>query len=243
MPNIEIFTAQNVPIEYELAGLRDRCLAFLLDFTIISAVLIILLIGLAFAGVGETLMIYTVYFVFIPIFFFYSLAMEIFNDGQSVGKLALKIKVVRLSGDEVTPNDYIVRWMFRMIDIYFSFGSIASMLVGSSEKGQRMGDIVANTTVVRLQPRHQMALTDLLKIGTTENYQVKFQDARKLNEDDMLLLKQVLERHQRFENDAHKQAVITIANNIAMQLNLEKTPVNKIDFLKTVLRDYVVLTR
>lgn len=243
MASIEIVTSQNVPIEYELGGLRDRALAFLLDFVIIVGAIILLSILFAIAAIPAGAWMYIYFFVFIPIFFFYTLCMEIFNDGQSVGKIALRIKVVKLNGSEVTLSDYFIRWMFRMVDIYFSLGSIASMLVGSSEKGQRMGDIVANTTVIRLQPKHIMTLADLLRIGTTDNYTPKFPDVKKLNEEDMLVVKNVIERYNKFPNPAHRQAMELTAKSIAAHLGLEKIPANRTEFLKVVLRDYVVLTR
>ena len=243
MASIEIVTSQNVPIEYELAGLRDRALAFLLDFVIIVGAMLIILFIAAMAGFGADGWFYIVFFVLIPIFFGYTPLMEILNDGQSVGKIALRIKVVKLNGSEVTLSDYLIRWMFRMVDIYFSLGSIASMLVGSSEKGQRMGDIVANTTVIRLQPKHLMTLGDLLRIGTLDNYTPKFPEAKKLNEEDMLTVKTVIERYNKFPNDAHRQALEMAAKKIAQSLGLEKIPNNRTEFLKVVLRDYVVLTR
>jgi uncharacterized RDD family membrane protein YckC len=244
MASIEIVTSQNVPIEYELAGLRDRALAFLLDFVIILVAIILVEILAAVGGIySQDAMTYIVFLVMVPIFFFYSLCMEIFNDGQSVGKLALRIKVVKLNGSEVTLSDYFIRWMFRMVDIYFSLGSIASMLVGSSDKGQRMGDIVANTTVIRLMPKHVMTLADLLRIGTLDNYTPKFPEVKKLNEEDMLTVKAVIERYNKYPNHAHRQAMEMTAKTIAGHLNLEKIPVNRSEFLKVVLRDYVVLTR
>ena len=243
MASIEIVTSQNVPIEYELGGLRDRALAFLLDFVIIIGGILIIALLFLMASLDRDGWLYVDFFVFIPIFFFYALVMEIFNDGQSVGKMALRIKVVKLNGSEVTLSDYFIRWMFRMVDIYFSLGSIASMLVGSSEKGQRMGDIVANTTVIRLQPKHLMSLSDLLRIGTIDNYTPKFPEVKKLNEEDMLIVKTVIERYNKFPNPAHKQALEMTAKSIAKNIGVEKIPVNRTEFLKVVLRDYVVLTR
>src|SRR5687768_3235028 len=126
MQTIEINTAQNVPIVYELGGLRDRLLAYLLDFIIIiGSILIIWIIGLiVMAGtMGNSIPMYVMIVAMILVFFFYTPTLEILNNGQTVGKMALKIKVVRLDGQEVTGTDYLIRWMFRMVDIYFSAGS------------------------------------------------------------------------------------------------------------------------
>ncbi|MEW6470061.1 MAG: RDD family protein [Bacteroidota bacterium] len=242
--SIEIVTTQNVPIVYELAGLRDRALAFLLDSLIIWGG--ILVFGLLFLAAGlwdEDSVIFYWFFIAIPIFFFYTPLMEILNDGQTVGKMALRIKVVKLNGREVSLGDYLMRWVFRSIEIYFCAGSIASMMVSSSDKGQRLGDLLANTTVIRLQPRLNMTMSDLQRINTKENYQPRFPEVRKVSEEDMLLVKHVLERFQKFSNNAHKQALIETAEAMARQLHLDKAPNNKVEFLKVLLRDYIVLTR
>ena len=56
MKNIEIITSQNVVLQYELAGLKERILAFVLDIVILSVSLTILLtIGSALFGYDETL--------------------------------------------------------------------------------------------------------------------------------------------------------------------------------------------
>lgn len=245
MQSIEIITSQNVPIVYELAGLRDRFLAWLLDSLIMWGAMLILLLLFLAAGFfhNEEDFLYFLFFVCVPIFFFYTPLMEILNDGQTVGKLALRIKVVKLNGREVTLSDYIIRWVFRSIDIYFSAGSIASMLISSSDKGQRLGDLLANTTIIRLQPRLNMSMADLQRINSLENYQPKFPEVKHVSEDDMLLVKQVLERYQKFSNTAHREAVIETANMLARLVKIEKAPNNKVEFLKVLLRDYIVLTR
>ena len=66
------------------------------------------------------------------IFIFYSIAFEVFNNGQSLGKMAMKIRVIKASGGKPTFADYVARWMFRMVDVYLSLGALASILVTSS---------------------------------------------------------------------------------------------------------------
>lgn len=248
MQTIEINTAQNVPIVYELGGLRDRLLAYIIDLlTLFGAITILnIIISIAIPNLGRTGMevaLYTVIIIYILIFFFYTPVMESLNNGQSLGKMAFKIKVVRLDGGELNTTDILTRWMFRMVDIYFSAGSVAAMLVSSTEKGQRLGDLMANTTVIRLQPRMAMGLNDVMKIQSLANYTPKYPDARKIHEDDMLTVKNVLERHQKFPNNAHGYVLALTAKKIADLLHLEQVPKNKVDFLKTVLKDFVVLTR
>src|SRR5262245_47140626 len=145
MKNIEIITTQNVVLQYELAGVKERALAFLIDFLcIIFSFSILSAIGAGLAGGSETASAVIV-FLLMFMFMFYSLVFESLNKGQSIGKMALRIQVIKVAGGKITFSDYAARWVFRLIDIYFSLGAIASILVVSSAKGQRIGDVVANT--------------------------------------------------------------------------------------------------
>ena len=74
MKNIDIVTTQNVTLEYELADLRDRMIAFLIDFLIIWAIIGILsVIGFNIFYLSNTGGV--VFGVFLGcVFIFYSLA-------------------------------------------------------------------------------------------------------------------------------------------------------------------------
>ncbi|HMJ68309.1 MAG TPA: RDD family protein [Cyclobacteriaceae bacterium] len=243
MKSIEIKTTQNVILEYELADLRDRAVAFLIDMAVLGIGLAILSM-LGFAGLGLSgtgAIVFTIFLL--CIFFFYSLVMELLNNGQSVGKLVMKIQVIKTVGGQATFSDYAARWVFRMIDIWFSLGGIASLLVASSVKAQRIGDIVANTAVIKLVPRMDLKLTDVLAIRSQESYKVMFHQARQLEEVDVLLIKTTLERFREFRNLAHERAVRALADKVKSRLGVVPAAQTDIQFLQTVLNDYVVLTR
>jgi uncharacterized RDD family membrane protein YckC len=241
MKNVEIITTQNVVLQYELATLQDRIYAFLIDLfalgfglTMISGILASMA-----AGAGATV----VAFLVIIVFFLYSLVMETFNGGQSLGKKALKIQVIKLAEGRATFSDYAARWAFRMVDIYFSFGAVATILVLSSSKGQRIGDMIANTAVVKTVPKTNIDLSDLLSIHQVNKYVPKYLQARKLREEDALLIKATLERFRRFRNDAHAEAIDNLADHIRQTLHIDASEENQPVFLRTVLNDYVVLSR
>src|SRR6185295_3491620 len=124
MRTIEITTTQNVTIEYELANVRDHILAFVIDVVIMWGSILVLVILLEIV-LPKPLTQYISYFVIVPVFFFYSLVSEIAANGQTWGKKALGIKVVKIDGKEAGMSDYLIRWTFRMVDIYFSLGSVA----------------------------------------------------------------------------------------------------------------------
>jgi len=116
-------------------------------------------------------------------------------------------------------------------------------LISSSAKTQRLGDMTANTTVIRLSPDLKFKLEDILKINTLENYEPHYPEVKSLTEKDMLLVKQVLSRQRVHNNKAHSELVNQLVAKLCTELDIKLNTRDKIGFLKTLLRDYIVLTR
>jgi uncharacterized RDD family membrane protein YckC len=244
MKNIEIKTTQNVVLQYELADLRDRVIAFLIDLVcLVFGLSIISTVGFSIVASSQTAS--AIFGVMLTcVFIFYSLAWEMLNHGQSVGKMAMRIQVIKTTGGQATFSDYAARWVFRMVDIYFSLGGIASILIASSGKAQRIGDIVANTAVVKKVPRTDLRLSDLLSIKSQESYKPAYFQAKQLMEHDALLIKSALDRYSQFKNDAHREVLELLAQRIRLVLGMEnESQGDDRIFLQTILNDYVVLTR
>lgn len=245
MPNIDIRTTQNVTIEYEMAPLLERFLAFLIDLVIYMAasyvfwIVVVVLVSDAITGWGFQFIGMALFFGLLP----YHLLSDILGNGRSLGKRALGIKVVRLDGLEPGIGEYLLRSVFLLLDFSFSFGVLGAVLIGSTYKNQRLGDLAANTTVIRIKSKTGFRLHDILKINTLENYEPKYPAVRQMNEADMLLIKNLLSRYQSWQNTAHAEAIREATANICQQLNIEPPKGNQIEFLKTLIRDYIVLTR
>ncbi len=244
MANIEIRTAQNVVIAYETAPFAERLFAFLIDWAIgIGLCLVFLFLYALFAANFDDGFELLIYFCFVPVFFFYTLVSEVMWQGQSIGKKAMRLKVVKLTGREANVNDYLSRWVFRMIDIYLSAGSLAAILILSSSKGQRLGDILSNTSVVRIKKNLDLTVSDLLKMKSKDNYEPEYPQARLLKEEDALLIKAVLDRHSKYPNEASAELVKELRIKLVKELEIDNMHRVSSDFLKMLLRDYVVMSR
>jgi uncharacterized RDD family membrane protein YckC len=242
MRTIDITTTQKVTIEYELAALRDRIIAYFMDQLILFACLLVLwLLFMGTFGIenGDLFIL----IIGIPIYVFYTPVSEILMDGQTFGKRIVGIKVVKLTGKEPSNTDYLIRWVFRMIDIYLSVGTIAAMLVSSSSKSQRLGGITSNTTLIKVKFNARFRLEDIERISSLETYEPTYPEVKKLNEEDMLLIKSIISRVNRYNNPAHRQLLQELVDKLITQLELNIQPRNHIEFLKTLIRDYIVLTR
>lgn len=246
--SIEITTTQNVTIEYELARLRERGLAWLLDIVLVLVgyfIFLQLVRSIAgdeiLAGGGWTMII--VLFPFLA-YFLYNIMFEVWNIGQTPGKMALGIKVVRLDGKDPEWSDVVLRAVLHLVDSLFSFSVIGALLIKITTKSQRLGDIAANTTVIKIQSsQFQYRLQDILRISTLENYQPQYPQVRNLSERDMIFIKNVLSRVQRYPNQAHEEVVEDLVTHLMPLLNIDQRPMQRIEFLRTLLRDYIVLTR
>jgi len=248
MRTIEIRTTQNVTIEYELASVRDRFFAYFIDWLIIGAFYMVLA-GIITGALGEYIydsgMNQQLIGFFLPVGLFvsYQLISEIIADGQSWGKKAIGIKVVRLDGKEPTLSDFLLRSVFHMVDTFTSFGIVAALLVSTSSKSQRLGDMTANTTVIKVKFSLRFRLEDILKINTLDDYEPAYPEVKRLSEKDMLLIKTIISRYRQHRNRAHQEVVNELVQNLSQQLDIIEPPKDKIGFLKTLIRDYIVLTR
>jgi len=240
MPYIEIRTVHNVVIAYETGALMDRIFAFVLDQVILifGCMLLMGLIGAA-GIVDSNLLVLCIS----PFYLFYTLLMESFLDGRTLGKMAMGIKVLKLTGREASFQDYFIRWVFRLVDILFSFGSLASIMISSSKRGQRLGDMLANTVVVRTKEDKSILLNNLSSIRTLDNYEPKYPEAKKLSEEQALLIKNVLDRYKKYPNRASEKMTKELATKLREEFGHTELKQNTQDFLKTLLKDYVVLTR
>ena len=232
MQKVIIQTSQNVFIEYELASVGDRILAALLDYLVMFAYIVVIII----VATSVELDFNTTYFVifYIPIFFYHFIC-EISFNGQSFGKKQMNIKVVKLDGTQPTLGSYLFRWLIKPIDIFF-YGGVAILTIIISGKGQRLGDIPAGTTVIRLKNR--VSLSDRTLPGIQENYIPVYPEVTRLSDRDIEIIKEVIFTYQ--QNRNRKPVDLLTAKTLEF-LNV-KTDLPPLKFLQQVVLDYTNLT-
>lgn len=155
----------------------------------------------------------------------------------------MRTRVVNVNGKEPTALDFLIRWSFRLVDIYSTLGSLAVIFISTTARGQRLGGILSNTLVVSLNSEMDLSLKDILQIEDRSNYEPQYIEAYRFSESEMLTVKSVIERYNTYHNKAYINLVEVAAQRCATVLGIKLVPDNKIEFLKTVLRDYIVLTR
>ncbi|MEL6659082.1 MAG: RDD family protein [Bacteroidota bacterium] len=246
MQTIDLQTTQNVTIEYELATLGERTLAIIIDLVVVSVgyFLLTLLVTAAFDITWSAFQAGIFGFV-VPLacFIIYNFLYELLSHGQSVGKKALGIQVVRLDGEEPVPADYLLRALFYFVDLLATIGILGGLLISSTPRRQRLGDMTAGTAVIKMRPTSRFGLSDILKISSLADYEPAYPAVRQFSEKDMLLIKNTIARYQQYPNEANRRLVFELAKQLAQQLDAGEAYRNATEFLKTLIRDYIVLTR
>ena len=243
MKTIQIVTPQNVLIEHELASVILRAIAFAVDQVAIILFVVFAYVFAEILGMSGAMADMFFYVFVLPIYFLYSLIFEWRNYGQTLGKMMIGLKVRRLDGNEIGFTEAATRWMMRIVDIFATAGSLAALLISSTERGQRLGDILAGTMVIRQVPGNSVSLDQLLNINTKENYQPVYPQVQRLKEEDVVLIKQTLVRSSKYPNEAHKTAVNTLVKKLEGLLEISSDKMSQQEFLRTLIKDYIVLTR
>jgi uncharacterized RDD family membrane protein YckC len=160
---LQIRTPEGIVFAQELAGPVTRFLAWCVDMLAIGTLSLLfgkVLILLQLLGSGLATAAYILGYFAISIG--YGIAFEWVWRGQTLGKKLLRLRVVDAEGLRLQFHQIVVRNLLRFVDslpvLYFIGGVVAWF----HPQCQRLGDIAANTVVVRTPRVQQPDLNQLL---------------------------------------------------------------------------------
>lgn len=237
MRHIDIATTHNITIRYELASILQRGLSTVLDFIFI--LIIGGVIGYIFSLIFGSTVGFTIGYLLAG---FYHLLCEIYNFGQSPGKKLINIRVVNLKGTNPTIYEAFQRWIFRLIDITLSFGTLSFLFAFSSDRLQRLGDLFAGTVVIKSIPEQIIPLEKVIKIDARER-EIQYPEVINLAEQEVVLIKDILDRHRKDKNENSRKAVLLLSHKVAQNIGVNIKGLNKETFLKNIIKDYVSMSR
>ncbi len=232
MQTVKIQTSQNIDIDYEVAGLGERVLARLTDLGIAIGLAIVLVILAAITSWNEVFVIALIV-VYLVAFVFYDLLCEVFFNGQSLGKRVMKIKVISVDGARPSFGQYIMRWLFRIVDFGIGSGVCALIAVAVSDKKQRIGDMVAGTTLIKTTPRVLMDGIAFMPT-TVDTYTPVFSEVINLTDQDIALIHEVI---MNFNKTGNSVLLYNMATRIKDHLSIT-SELPDYQFLNLVIKDY-----
>ena len=152
--HLSIETPEQIKINYSIAGIGSRFYAALVDIAVLTP---IVFIGIyvtvramsdmderfgnwlaAIAGVATFALQWGYYMVF-----------EITTNGQSPGKRALGLRVIKVHGYPISFSDSSIRNLVRIVDFLPFFYGVGLLAMLLNKNWQRLGDLAAGTLVVK----------------------------------------------------------------------------------------------
>jgi uncharacterized RDD family membrane protein YckC len=161
--NLVIRTPEGIVFAQPLAGPMTRSLAWMIDFLCLAVALLMarILLGLLILLSPELAQAMNVLLYFL-LSLGYSMVLEWYWRGQTVGKRLLSLRVVDAHGLRLHPSQIVIRNLLRMVDILPAFYLVGGLACLLSRRAQRLGDFAANTVVVRIPKVSQPDLEHLL---------------------------------------------------------------------------------
>lgn len=197
---------------------------------------------------------------------FYHLVLEITMNGQSIGKRIMGLRVVDEHGGKPSFSQFAIRWLLRLSDLWivqillyilyvvasndvigsaeilllvlFALGFLVTdiVLVVSSKKGQRIGDILAKTIIISIRTKSNIEETVFQEVA--DNYVPSFPQIMQLSDKDINAIKSILETARKKGDYNMAEAA---AAKIRSHLKIE-SGMPPFDFLDVLLKDYNYLS-
>lgn len=154
-PNTVITTGDGVPLELETATVFSRMLSGLIDYSLLTIIILLTLGSLDYTTVVDfndpqtkaisTLTI-AIGLVFLPAL------VTAASGGRTIGKLITRTQVVRADGGSISVRDALSWSLVGIGEVWMTLGALATIVAAFSKTGSRMGDLFAGTLVIRRIP-------------------------------------------------------------------------------------------
>ena len=233
MADSNILTGQYVRIEQTAASVGDRIVAQLIDWLVLFAYefLVFWLID-TFVTSEKWLVIELIVFVLMPLLF-YTLACEVLNHGQSIGKMVMKTRVVKVDGSTPTLGSFLLRWLVFLVD-----GPMTSYMglipIALTKNHQRLGDLAAGTMVIKLQNYKKIQVSLDEYDYMQKNYTPRYPQASDLSLEQIEIIRRTLATNWN-DNNMH---VMQLSAKVQEKLGIRRAELTDEAFLSRVVRDY-----
>jgi len=233
MENFNIQTAQNITIQQNLAGISKRILAVVLDMIFLFLFYYFLFFLFEKTGLLDKVSSWAFFSVLMLPYFLYYPLLQYWNNGQTLGKQLMKIRVVKIDNSHPEIGDFLIRWVLRLFEVNFIPG-LAIIVMLFNDKRQRLGDIAAKTTVISEDKKQQISHSIFEELD--EDYRPVFSQVVRFNDRDIELIKNLMLEAQETGNN---KTLKKISKKIQSLLNIEQPEeMTSLQFIKTILKDY-----
>lgn len=266
MAVIKVPTSFNIDVEFEIPEFYRRLIALLIDILIQYFYLKIAIEIFRSVAMGQNFMDENTAYnlqaigliLFLPLLI-YHIVLEITMNGRSVGKKIMSLRVVNENGGRASISQFLIRWLLR--DIWFlsllgiglqggarsaesvfiilavlAYFITEVVLVISSKKGQRIGDILAKTILIRTN--RQSSIEETVFQDVADTYTPSFPEIMRLSDRDINAIKTILETSRK-KGDMDMAAAASEKIKAHLKIDSQLSP---LEFLDILLKDYNYLS-
>jgi len=266
MAVIKVPTSFNLDVEFEVPEFYRRLIALLIDILILYFYLRIAIAFYSsivresnFFDNDTFYNLQALLIVLLLPLLLYHVVLEITMNGQSIGKKIMSLRVVNENGGRASVSQFLIRCLLR--DIWFLllftiglqgnfqgpesvfivlsvilFFITEIVLVVSSKKGQRIGDILAHTILIRTNKQSSIEETVFQEVD--DSYTPAFPQIMKLSDRDINAIKSILETARK---KGDMEMAVAACDKIRTHLGIA-SDMNPFEFLDTLLKDYNYLS-
>ena len=242
MSLIAINTSQNVNINFNTASIGERILAFVIDMMIKGAYLLVIFwiffkllnLELLLSGLDNWSKMAVFIILTLPIHI-YTLVSESLMEGQTFGKKITKIKVVKIDGFQASFGDYLMRWFFRLVDVWSNSGVVGLVGMIVSKNNQRLGDVASGTAVISLKNKVNISHTILENLK--EDYVPLFPQVIALTDNDVRIIKENYQKALKIDDRLVVSKLSTKIKEI-LKLEIDPTKMTERQFINVIIKDY-----
>ncbi len=249
---LAVETPENIFLEYELAGLGSRFIAFWIDtliqifisFAVMYALLIIggfagVLSGSSdFSGTAQTvLMVLALFLLYQGYYIFF----EVRWKGQSPGKKLMRLRVIRENGLPVSFYQAALRNVLRVIDmlppiLFIPSYGLGSLVLMMSPQAKRIGDYAAGTLVIREQGFRGFEIFGSVQTRPDYIKKIRIPITRRIQGADYYLLREFFFRKNTLQPDLRARIAAKLASHFRKQLHMPfQSQDNDIRFLDDLM--------
>jgi uncharacterized RDD family membrane protein YckC len=243
---IEIETPEKIVFTYAVSSTGTRIFSYTID-VIIQFLTIVILIIIVYAVSGfnlanelrynvSGLLVAFLYLVYFFIQWGYYILFEVIMGGQSPGKKLMKIRVIRTNGEPLDFATIVLRNLLRVVDAFPFYHLIGGLVSIVDKLSRRVGDIVADTIVVK-EMEFNLKEPDFRTVFRTLIQREKFSLLhKKLNEEQLYILRRFLNEKNSLTEEKQNEIALRLAKSVKKRLEIKEEIREPIDFIEKIYR-------
>jgi len=248
-----VSTPEQVQLNYVLAGLGSRAVAFLLDTLLRGLLLMSLFLGVlllsswlprlipgeALSRLSRTWILALGFLAYGLVELGYFLIFEAFWSGQTPGKRQQRIRVIKTDGQPVGWLESSIRNILRALDMLAGIYPVGLVVMFLSRKNQRLGDYAAGTVVIVERRRSVPSRRAERPPPARFRYPEVEAHVYRLRQEQYQVLRSFLDRREGMDSSHRREVARTLVRHLMAQWNMSlRQRVEEEPFLEEVVQLY-----